>query len=148
ARSLSALDSAPVDGAGLAISTQGVVRHRSRLFLLTAILFIVGLMASAPAADASKSVVRTIGSPNTSRVGAQFSTPRYIAINKTGNGGVPAGTFYVVDAFNNRIQRFSPSGQFVSTWGWGVRNGASEYQVCTDGPNCLLALAGNGAGEM
>jgi DNA-binding beta-propeller fold protein YncE len=95
-----------------------------------------------------RTIARTIGSPETLQPGGDFSTPGGIAINTTGSGGVPAGTFYVVDTSNLRIQRFSPSGQFVAAWGWGVRNGSAEYQICTDAPTCQRGIAGGGSGQI
>jgi phosphodiesterase/alkaline phosphatase D-like protein len=43
------------------------------------------------------------------------------------------GDFYVADAGNHRVQV------------WGVTNGASEYQVCTN--SCQAGIEGTGAGE-
>ena len=52
---------------------------------------------------------------------------------------------YVVDAGNNRVERFGPAGEFVSAWGWGVADGKEELEVCT--ASCKAGLAGEGAGE-
>src|SRR5262245_23722377 len=89
-----------------------------------------------------------MGTLNTSRIGGEFNTPRGLGMNTTGNGGVPAGTFYVADAGNNRVQRFSPTGGFVSTWGFGVRNGDLSFQTCTVAANCLTGKSGTGAGQL
>ena len=76
-------------------------------------------------------------------------TPRGVAINTTGNGrGSRRDRLRRSTLFSNRVQRISPTGQFVSAWGWGVRNGTAEYQICTDGPNCLVGLSGAGSGQM
>lgn len=32
----------------------------------------------------------------------------------------PDGSVYVADTWNNRIQKFSPEGQFITTWGFGI----------------------------
>lgn len=39
-----------------------------------------------------------------------FSSPRALAIDKTGN-------IYVADAWNHRIQKFTANGQFITSWG-------------------------------
>jgi hypothetical protein len=49
-----------------------------------------------------------------------LSQPRGVAVNGTGNGGVPAGTGYVAEQGNGRITRFGPSGTFVSSFGRGI----------------------------
>ncbi len=52
------------------------------------------------------------------------------------------GDVYVLDRGHNRIVRYGPGGEFVAAWGWGVQNGAAEYQVCTSG--CRAGLPGRG----
>ena len=84
--------------------------RRGRLALLSLVSFaFVGLVLVVASAFASKEVIRYVGSAGSGSVGGEFSSPRDTAVNSTGEGGVPAGTFYVVDGNNNRIQRFSPS---------------------------------------
>ena len=50
----------------------------------------------------------------------QCEEPQGIAVNQTGNGGVPAGDVYVADSGNDRIDQFSASGLFIQAWGSGV----------------------------
>jgi len=57
----------------------------------------------------------------------------------------PGGTVYVSDYGNNRIERFDASGNFVRAWGWGVADGSSAPETCTD--NCRAGLAGSGDGQ-
>ncbi len=57
-----------------------------------------------------------------------------IAVNERGEGEVPAGSLYVV-GYNNRVKRFTPgkegeAPQFREAWGWGVGDGAEEFQRC------------------
>src|SRR5665811_313244 len=47
------------------------------------------------------------------------STPRTLATNRTGAGGVDAGDVYVLDG-NNRVSEFSASGTFVRAFGYDV----------------------------
>jgi hypothetical protein len=107
------------------------------------------LAALAPAASAApKTLVNTLGGEAFATAGGLFSEPKGVAVNESGAGGVAAGTFYVVDAQNKRIQQFSPTGAFVRTWGWGVRNGEEEFEVCSVADKCRNGLNGNGAGQL
>jgi len=66
-----------------------------------------------------------------------------LAVNTTGAGGVPAGTFYAVNGeAGRRVLRYNPGGEFSEAWGWGVGNGKAEFQRCgPDGdpafPTCM-----------
>jgi hypothetical protein len=100
----------------------------------------------ASSALASKTVVGSFGAATADYKGNEFNTPRGVAVNQSGNG-VPAGTTYVVDSFHFRIQRFSPGGEFVSLWGWGVKNSEPEFQFCTVASTCKNGLFGYAAGQ-
>lgn len=54
---------------------------------------------------------------------------------------------YVSDIRNSRIDVFSPWGEFIEAFGWGVKNGASELQSCTKASGCLVGLEGAGGGQ-
>jgi DNA-binding beta-propeller fold protein YncE len=66
--------------------------------------------------------------------------PAGVAVNEA------SGDVYVVDAGNNRIERFGPKGEFISVWGWGVSDGKAEYEVCTRG--CRAGIAGEGEAQL
>jgi hypothetical protein len=102
----------------------------------------------APAAVASKSLVNSFGSSLSGTTGGLFNVPRGVAVNESGGGGVPVGTVYVVDSGNNRIQRLDPSGAFVSTWGWGVSTGSTQFETCNVAANCGKGVAGARAGQL
>lgn len=56
------------------------------------------------------------------------------AVNMSGAGGVTPGTLYVVGQ-NARVLRFGPGAEgqeppFEEAWGWGVGDGAAEFQRC------------------
>src|SRR6478672_6726635 len=75
-----------------------------------------------------------------------------LAVNVTGAGGVQAGSVYAVSPFSRRVARYSPTGEFREAWGWGVGNGAAEYQRCgPEGeaayPTCEPPFAGLPTGE-
>jgi hypothetical protein len=74
----------------------------------------------------------------------QFDNPSGVAVSEA---GATAGDVYVVDRGNNRIERFSSEGMFISAWGWGVKDGAKEYEVCQSGEGCKGGLPGSGKGR-
>ncbi|HTZ63360.1 MAG TPA: hypothetical protein VMB51_04595 [Solirubrobacteraceae bacterium] len=114
-----------------------IVTPLRRLTLLT--LLALGLTC-APAAALSQRGHR----PGFSFAGRgssadKLSHPAGIAVNEA-NGDV-----YVVDAANNRVERFSQTGEFISTWGWGVSDGKSEFEICTSG--CQAGVVGEAEGQ-
>ena len=56
------------------------------------------------------------------------------------------GAAFVTDTENERIVKYTTSGEFVSAWGWGVDDGSAAYQVCTS--RCRGGLRGSGAGQL
>ena len=103
------------DAGGSGASPQRIRRRRATaLALLTAAL---ALLVLAPIALASKEVTRYFGTQlGSGSLGGEFSQPGDIAVNTSGVGA-PQGTFYVVDAGNQRIDRFDKNDRFVSAWG-------------------------------
>jgi RHS repeat-associated protein len=69
---------------------------------------------------------------------AQFG---YIA----GDAVDSSGNVWVVDYENNRIEKFSSSGAFIETVGWGVTNGNKEFETCKS--SCKAGIAGSGEGQ-
>jgi DNA-binding beta-propeller fold protein YncE len=55
------------------------------------------------------------------------------------------GRLYVADRNNNRVDVFGPTGAFVKAFGWGVKTGATEFEVCTS--SCRAGLPGAGIGQ-
>jgi DNA-binding beta-propeller fold protein YncE len=59
-----------------------------------------------------------------------------------------AGNIYVADYFGNRVIKFSSRGEFLRMWGWGVRNGADEFQICTKPwGSCKAGIQGGQEGQ-
>jgi NHL repeat len=139
--------------ASTAGSTQRQATGLGRIHLIALSTCALALLAIAPAASASKSVVTTLGTADSGATGGRFNSPTGAAVNQNGAGGVPAGTFYVLDRENRRIQRFSPTGDFVSAWGFDVEAPATGaaldvLEVCTVALQCRRGDGGNGPGQL
>ena len=48
---------------------------------------------------------------------------------------------------NARVSEFDAWGQFIRAWGWGVRDGSSEFQICTFATGCQAGIKGAGPGQ-
>lgn len=64
----------------------------------------------------------------------QTVRPKGVAVDRS------TGRSYVADSGNRRIDVFDAEGNFVEAWGWGVINGAAEYQNCTALSGCQAGL--------
>src|SRR4249920_855834 len=63
------------------------------------------------------------------------------------------GDAYVLDRRNARVSVFSPFGEFLKSWGWGVATGASKLESCGPqampaGTICRAGLMGSGPGQL
>jgi hypothetical protein len=91
------------------------------------------LFASAALAD---STICSTGS-----AASQCSSPHNIALDTT------AKRLYLADTGNNRVDVFdAETGAFIKAFGYGVRTGAGELQVCET--QCRAGLEGGAAGEL
>jgi DNA-binding beta-propeller fold protein YncE len=80
----------------------------------------------------------TVGGPGE---GAdEFNAPGQLAVDEATHD------LYVVDRGNNRVEKLGPKGEFIATWGWGVKDGKKEFQVCTSA--CQAGIAGSGKGQL
>jgi YD repeat-containing protein len=68
----------------------------------------------------------------------QFDVPVGMAVDASGN-------IWVADSINNRIEKFSSTGSFIETLGWGVSNGEAKYETCTS--SCRVGIEGSGNGQ-
>lgn len=69
----------------------------------------------------------------------ELSGPSGVAVDEE------TGDVYVVDGANDRLERFGPNGEFIAVWGWGVKDGKAEYEICEAG--CQAGIAGDGKGQ-
>ena len=68
----------------------------------------------------------------------QFYAPTGVATDSSGD-------VYVAEYANERIDEFSAGGAFIKAYGWGVSDGASQFETCTS--TCQAGIAGGGAGQ-
>jgi DNA-binding beta-propeller fold protein YncE len=116
-------------------------RSRVVLSLLAAALLALALSASASALSQRGHVFSealSFGGPGSGD--GQFNNPSGVAVNEA------TGDVYVVDSGNNRIERFNAAHEFISAWGFGVKDGEKNFEVCTSG--CRAGLAGKAKGEL
>lgn len=75
------------------------------------------------------------------QTGGVLSSPRGVAVNATGAGGVAAGSVYVVDGANHRVQQFTSAGVFVRAWGQDVvTGGTTGFEVCEVAADCKIGI--------
>ncbi len=65
---------------------------------------------------------------------ATLNEPNGVAVDEA------TGDAYIADQGNHRIVRLGANGEFLSAWGYGVRTGTNEFQVCES--NCKAGIAG------
>jgi DNA-binding beta-propeller fold protein YncE len=102
----------------------------------------VALFSSAPAMaliQRGHTFSSSFGAPGTGA--GQLSNPAGVAVNES------TGDVYVVDRANNRLEQFDAAGKFLSAWGWGVKDGNREYEICKKGEVCQPGVPGNGQGR-
>ena len=69
----------------------------------------------------------------------EFLQPSGVAVDEA------SGDVYVVDRANARIDRFASNGAFIAAWGWGVADGAKEFEICETA--CQAGIPGGGKGQ-
>ena len=59
-----------------------------------------------------------------------LSKPGAVAVSDVGSS---RGDVYVLDRGHDRIVQYGARGEFISAWGWGVKDGEAKYETCTAG---------------
>ncbi len=132
---------------------------RAALRILALVALLLGLtLAAAPSADASPvTFIKAYG------WGVLDGASQFETCTTTCTAGIPgggagqldgtwgvatnsSGDVYVADIGNDRIDEFSAAGAFIKAYGWGVSDGASQFETCTS--TCRAGLAGGGAGQL
>jgi hypothetical protein len=124
----------------LAFRVDGGSRHASgapgRLGWVLGSLLLIGMLFASPAWATFEQVSRFPKEGEPIPLLERGSHITALAVNSTGAGGVENGTFYTVSetgaggGSTAEVFSFSPKGEFLQAWGWGVGNGASEFQRC------------------
>jgi DNA-binding beta-propeller fold protein YncE len=72
----------------------------------------------------------------------QLDRPAYVATDA-------AGSIYVTDEGNNRVNQFTREGAFVRAWGFDVTpGGGGGFEVCTQATGCRPGEPGEQAGQL
>jgi NHL repeat len=109
---------------------------------LTGTLVVTLLSAGSARAAAPPFLTKAPEDGKPGAAAGRFEFPAGVAADRNLPGHV-----YVAEITNQRIDELTAWGGFVKAWGWGVRNGASELQTCTEETGCQKGLAGSGNGE-
>jgi len=59
-----------------------------------------------------------------------------------------SGHIFAAETGNSRVSEFDAEGNFINAWGWGVRDGAAELQICTTETGCMAGQMGEGPGQI
>ena len=101
----------------------GVRKARVGLAGVAGLGLLAALLVPVLVSADSKVNVRNIGTPRAvASAGGGFyaNAQKGVVVNQDGAGGVSAGSVYLADFNNNRIQQFDSSGGFVRAWGRDV----------------------------
>ena len=58
-----------------------------------------------------------------------------------------SGDVWATDGSNHRVMKFDAKGNFIETWGFGVKDGQNEYQVCKAPSVCQQGISGAAPGQ-
>ena len=88
-------------------------------------------LAAPGATTAQASLLSPVGTFGSSgSTAGQLQVPLGVAVDQS------SGVLYVADSANARIQKFDKNGNFKDAWGWGVRDGKEQSEVCTHRNDC------------
>jgi hypothetical protein len=121
-----------------------VASEVARKCIVAAVIMTAWLTIGVPVARAAAPF--EFGGPEGSGAG-ELNEPKGIAVAQE------SGDVFVADRNNRRISEFGPDGEFLLSFGWGVKDGTTEtLQTC--GPEatpptagCAAGIPGDGAGQ-
>lgn len=137
-----------------AAGTDAKAGKRGLMFACFLLSCAAACLVLAPGAFASKAVVSTLGAVTSGTTGGLFNQPRGVAVNSSGAGGVPAGSFFVADGANHRIQQFDANDNFVQAFGNDViqtgkpGDTGTGFEICTVAADCKNGATGALGGEL
>ncbi len=111
------------------VPNRGPSRAQGRQYVAVAacafliLLLTIGFGALAPA-RAQAAVLEEVGTCAASGAGAVGEEAGEVAVDNA------TGDLYIADTSQHRVTRFNSKCEFLEAWGWGVANGATEYQTC------------------
>jgi hypothetical protein len=117
----------------------------SRWSFLVLLVFVIGVFAapsSALAITEGHTYSFSFGSSGTGAGQFEVNYGMGVAIDRS-NGDV-----YVTDGNNHRVEKFAEDGSFMLAFGYGVKNGANEAQVCVASESCQSGIPGGGPGQL
>lgn len=89
--------------------------------------------------DQSGNLLDSFGPPGT--LGGQLAAPFGITTD-------PSGRVFVAEGGNERVSRFSPTGEFQRAWGFDVdMAGGPGFEICMMAAACKAGIAGTGDGQ-
>jgi hypothetical protein len=124
--------------AGLRARQDGLSSRALARRLLGALLFVLGCLCLLGPASGEAAVAQ-FGSGGEGA--GQFINASGITIEQQ------SGDAVLADSSNNRVEEFTGEGVFVRTWGWGVRDGKGEFEICEAPGPCRAGIPGSGAGQ-
>jgi hypothetical protein len=107
--------------------------------VLAAVVCLIGIFGVGPAAAAAPPTLWQ--SCANGAAADRCEIPRGIAADPD------TGRLFVADQVNRRVAEYTAWGIFLRAWGWGVRTGAAEFQVCTVATGCQAGISGSGVGQ-
>ena len=109
--------------------------------LLLAIVISLLIGPAAEAAPNPSLLWRVPEDGNAGEGAGRLDEPSGIAVDAA------TGHSYVMDQANARVAEFDAWGEFIRAWGWGVRDGSGESQICTAETGCQAGIRGAGPGQ-
>ncbi len=112
-----------------------------RIWALLVLVLLCGCVSGASASAAVPPFLGQTPEDGVRGSGAgQLDQPFGIAVNPVN------GHLFVAENKNHRISESTAWGEFVKAFGWGVADGSSELQVCTE--TCQAGKPGSGPGQL